>query len=207
VSGVHSDPRSPDIRGESRGGGRLRRLAPSALAPRRRLVVGMLLIALALISAALGRGLASSQHHAYDNGAEPLSSYRLTAGITYQLSASGGVAALQSSGLLDSGTEPKCFAALSVADGGTGQPVALPLESTRDDSRDLHMFATFVVSRSGNYAVTCEQVAKVFVDDADNSEPGHTAALVLLAAVAGVFGVGYALSGLAEITGAAREEN
>jgi hypothetical protein len=200
-----SQPRLSEIRlSEVRRGLSVRRLSP-----RRRLGAGLVLIAVALVAAALGRGMAGREHHAYDPNAVPLSSYQLSIGRTYQLSASGGVRALQSSGLLD-GVDPTCFAASVSAAGGAGQPVPLALSSTKDDPRDLHVFATFQISASGRYVITCNLLDKVFIDDADNSEPGYSTALVLLAALAGALGVGCALSGVADVGsfgGAAAPEN
>jgi hypothetical protein len=168
--------------------------------PRSRLVRGVLLLVLAVLAVGAGQLLAGHGHHAYDTNASPPPSYRLTLGKTYQLSTANGVAGLESQGLLDTSKQLSCTGSLlgGQSTAGTSQQHApLTILSTKDDPRDLHVFATFEVAQSGSYRISCSGIGQVFVDDADNSQDGYSSGLVVLACVAGVFGIGFTISGLA----------
>lgn len=171
--------------------------SPSVVVARRRLVIGVAVLLLALVLLALARLAAASQHHAYDgSGAEPLSSYRLTAGKVYQLSSTDGPGPLTANGVIGSGVTLTCTGSAGGQSAGqdTGEQ-GLSIVATMDDARDLHVFATFQVTRSGDYHVSCQGVPKVFVDDADNAGSGWPSGMVVLATVLAVVGVALAASG------------
>ena len=71
----------------------------------------------------------------------------------------------------------------------------LAIISTKDDDRDLHVFATFQAPDSGSFHISCTGFAGVFVDDADDSPTDVSAALLILATVLAVVGVVGVLSG------------
>jgi hypothetical protein len=151
---------------------------------RPRMAAGMALIMLALLVLAGARIKAGSQHHAYDKGATPMSRYDLTAGVVYQLATADGPAALLAANVIGENITPTCTG----VDADISEP--LSIISTRTDGRDLHVFATFQIARGGSFHVTCAAISEVFVDDADNAEPGWPAGLVLVVIVLGVLGVG-----------------
>jgi len=148
------------------------------------------LLLMALLCFAGSRLVAGGQRHAYNAGATPLPTYHLTAGTIYQLSSVGGVQALTQSGVLGSGLAPSCF---SSSNGGPDSPIAIT--STKDDARDLHVFATFSVESSGDFHIRCQGISEVFVDDADNVGFDLAALLMLLSTAFGVLGLAAAVSG------------
>jgi hypothetical protein len=168
---------------------------PPALPPRSgpderagsQLMAGAVLLVLALVLLAVSRVVATGQRHAYDPGASPAASYSVTAGKTYQLSATRSVAELKKDGLL---SDLACFTISA-----TGERAPLALSSVADDDRNLHLFATFVAPVTGSILLSCTGIPGVFVDDADDAAPDRSAALVLLAGVVGLLGVIAACSG------------
>ncbi|MCW2539149.1 MAG: hypothetical protein JWN95_874 [Frankiales bacterium] len=163
---------------------------PTVVAARRRLVVGAAVLLLAFVLLAVARLAAGSQHHAYDgSGASPPSTYRLTAGKVYQLSSTDGPATLAAKGVIGSGVTLNCT--------GTSSDGAQPLSivATMDDARDLHVFATFQLTRSGDYHVSCQGVPKVFVDDADDAGSAWPSGIVVVTTVLAAIGVALAASG------------
>jgi len=151
------------------------------------LLTGVVLLIVALLLFAASRVVATGQRHAYDPGASPPAGYRLTAGTTYQLSASRSVAELKQAGLL---SDLACFST-SV----TGEQSPLALSSIADDDRNLHQFATFIAPVTGRLQLSCTGIDAVFVDDADDAGPDRSALLVLLAAGVGLLGVVVGCSG------------
>jgi hypothetical protein len=145
---------------------------------------------IAILAFAASRLIANAQDHAYDPGAQPDTTYQLTQGETYQLSSRGGVAELKDAGVL--GTEASLDCTATGTD-GVGHP--LNVTDTRDDVRDLHVFAEFVAPASGQFQLACQGVAAVFVDDADSAQPDLAALLVLLSWVVGLIGTVSVLSG------------
>jgi hypothetical protein len=87
-----------------------------------------------------------------------------------------------------------------VISGADGAQTPLVIESTKDDSRDLHVFATFRAAQSGSFHFSCDGIGDVFIDDAEDSPPDFSATLTVLASVLAAVGVtgllsgGYALS-------------
>jgi len=158
---------------------------------------GIILLLLAVVVFGASRLIANGQRHAYDPGATPPKTYRLTAGKTYQLSSTEGIARLTGRGLLGAGVTPSCF---SSTPDGARQP--LTIVSTKDDVRVLQVFATFQVPRSGVLAVHCDGISAVFVDDADDSSTDYAALLTMSTTLLGLLGViavmsgGYALTGI-----------
>jgi hypothetical protein len=178
---------------------RIARMTESAVqrvAPGVRLAAGVVLVFIALVAFGASRLAASSQRHAFDPRATPVPTYEITAGKTYQLSSSGGVKALTQQGVLGAGTSLTCTAA--AADGATEQ---LTMDSTKDDVRDLHVFATFTATQSGSFHFACAAVPEVFVDDAEDSAADLSALLVLLATVIGLVGIAAVLSGAYDLPG------
>jgi hypothetical protein len=165
-------------------------------APATRLVAGVLLIFIALLAFAASRLVSEGQRHAYDRGATPAPTYRVTSGKVYQLSSAGGVEGLTKAGVLGTGVMPACTASSTE---GAAQP--LTLESTKDDVRDLHVFATFRAAATGSFHFACKGIGEVFVDDADDAAPDVSAILVALAAVIGLTGVAAAISGGYQFSG------
>jgi hypothetical protein len=155
-----------------------------------RLAVGVALVLMAIVVYAGSQLLAARQRHAYDPGAKPSSTYRLTAGKTYQLSAAGGVSTLTDEQVLGTGVSLACTQAAT-----SGAQDSLKIDSTKDDIRELHVFATFIASKSGSFHISCEGIPEVFLDDADNSAPDRAGALLLLATALGLIGTIAALSG------------
>jgi hypothetical protein len=167
--------------------------------PARSLVaLGVVLILLAIVVYAASQFLAGRQRHAYDAGASPLATYQLTAGRSYQLSTAGGVEELTKEHLLSSVTTPVCTQTAA-----NGLDTAIKIDSTNDDVRDLHVFATFTATQSGAFHISCQRIADVFVDDADNSATDVSAALVLAATIIGLVGAIAALSGGYQLSAAA----
>jgi len=158
--------------------------------PNSRLAAGIVLVLLAFLVFGVSRLVEHGQRHAYSKGATPPPTYRLSPGKTYQLSAPGGVKALTAAGVIGTGIEPTCLAA---NDQGVGTPVTIV--SVKDDERDLSVFATFQVAQGGDLHVSCEKVAEVFVDDADNAGRDVSAGLVVLSTLTGLAGVVLTLSG------------
>lgn len=146
-----------------------------------RVLAGAVLLILACLLFAASRVVAAGQRHAYDPGAVPEAGYAVTAGRTYQLSASRSVAELKKAGLL--GDLP-CFTTSA-----TGEQNPLALTSLADDDRNLHQFATFLAPVTGSIRVSCTGIADVFIDDADSAAPDRSALLVLLSAGVGLLGV------------------
>ncbi|MDQ1732717.1 MAG: hypothetical protein QOK10_2876 [Pseudonocardiales bacterium] len=155
-----------------------------------RLAAGAVLVLIALCCLGAARVLSSTQRHAYDPHATPAPTYRVTAGKLYQLSSSQGVSKLTSSGVLGNGIAVHC-----VISGASGAQTPLTIESTKDDSRDLHVFATFRAARSGSFHFRCDGIGDVFVDDADDSPPDFSAGLTVLASLLAAVGVTALLSG------------
>ncbi|MGX7679435.1 hypothetical protein ACSMXN_11130 [Jatrophihabitans sp. DSM 45814] len=166
------------------------RRSSQRLTPAARLAAGVMLAVIAALSLGGARLVSGSQRHAYDRGAVPAPTYHITAGRTYQLSSADGVAKLTKAGVLGSDITPVCMA--SAPDGAT-RPITI--SGTRDDPRDLHVFATFTADQTGSFHFACNGVSKVFVDDADDSPADLSAVLVVLASVFGVCGVALAMSG------------
>jgi hypothetical protein len=163
------------------------------VAPAAWVSIGVVLILLAIVVYAASQFLAGRQRHAYDPGASPLSAYHLTAGRSYQLSTAGGVSELTKERVLSSDITPVCTRAGTAS--SDGESTALKLDSTNDDARDLRVFATFTATVTGSFHISCQKIADVFVDDADNSEFDLGGALVLLATLIGLVGAIAALSG------------
>jgi hypothetical protein len=155
-----------------------------------RLAGGVVLVLVAVVVFAAARLLAAGQRHAYDPSATPPPTYQLSRDKVYQLSSDSGVKELTKAGVLVSGAAPTCFAS---TDGGVQNP--LSIISTKDDDRDLHLFATFQISTTGSFHISCTGINRVFVDDADDSPSDISAALIILATVLAVCGVLAALSG------------
>jgi hypothetical protein len=167
-----------------------------------RLGVGVSFVMIALLSFASSRLVEHTQRHAYVRGATPQPIYRLIGGEIYQLSAKAGVAGLTKQGVLGSGITPTCFWS---ADGGADNPITIL--STKDDERDLHVFATFQVPSSGEFHISCQGIAEVFVDDAEDAGHDFSAVLVVFATLFGVLGVGLALSGAYGVGEERREDS
>jgi len=163
---------------------------PSRISAATRLGVGVSFVLIALLSFASSRLVEHTQRLSYARGATPQPTYRLVGGKSYQLSAKGGVAGLTEQGVLGSGITPTCFRSA-----GGGADHAITIISTKDDVRDLHVFATFQVPSSGEFHISCQGIAEVFVDDAEDAGHDYSAVLVLLASLFGLVGVGLALSG------------
>jgi hypothetical protein len=153
----------------------------------------VVLILLAIVVYAASQFLAGRQRHAYDPGASPLSAYQLTAGRSYQLSTAGGVSELTKERVLSADVTPVCTQVSAASPDAPS--TALKLDSTNDDARDLRVFATFTATETGSFHITCQKIADVFVDDADNSAFDIGGALVLLATLIGLVGAIAALSG------------
>ncbi|MGI8666555.1 MAG: hypothetical protein ACR2N4_11070 [Jatrophihabitans sp.] len=152
-----------------------------------RLAIGVLLILIAVVLFAATRLVAGGQRHSYDPGATPPTSYRLTAGRTYQLSSPTGVASLQKDGVLTS------LACSWSTDGELLNP--LTIVTTLTDDRDLRTFATVIAPATGSLRIACNRIDKVFLDDADDSGPDTSALLLLITIAVGVLGVSAAVSG------------
>jgi hypothetical protein len=160
--------------------------------------LGVVLILIAIVVYAASQFIAGRQRHAYDPGASPPSSYHLTAGKKYQLSSAGGVSELKKERVLSSVTTPVCNQAAA-----TGKEVGLKLDSTNDDDRDLHVFAAFTATQTGDFHISCLRISDVFVDDADNSPSDFAGALLLLATLLGLIGAIAAVSGGYQLSGSA----
>jgi hypothetical protein len=170
----------------------------------RRLAAGVVLVLLAIVVFAGSRLAAHGQRHAYDPGSVPPASYHLTAGRVYQLSSHHSVAELTAAGLIGQSATPSCVVS-PVSSPETQQP--LTLLSTREEERVLHLFATFAVSSTGRFSVSCPAIAQlfgddVFVDDADDAPADLAAVLMVVATVLGFVGVCAAVSGGYRLTGA-----
>ena len=152
-----------------------------------RLTAGMALVLFALLVFAGGRVAAPGRDHAYDPGATPPSTYRLTAGRDYQLSTATELTILRRTVNL---AELACVSAT-----GSAEPVPVSVVGTADDDRAQHVFATVQVARSGPQHVTCNGVSEVFIDNADDASFDYTGLTVLLATVIGVLGVVVAVGG------------
>jgi hypothetical protein len=152
-----------------------------------RLGTGVLLILLAVLIYGVSRLLASGQTHSYDAGASPPSTVRLIAGKQYQLSSSVAVSTLRKRGQLDA---LSCYWS---SDGNLQNP--LQIQQTSSDDRDLHTFATVIAPSSGRLQIGCNGIARVFVDDAEDSGRDISAAVVLLSVLVGTIGVPLAVSG------------
>lgn len=158
--------------------------------PNARLAVGVVLVLLAITFLGLAKLVSGAQRHAYDPHATPPATYSVTAGRDYQLSSSKGVEALVKSGVIAAGAKPNC-----VATGEDGVQTPMPLESVRDDPRDLHVFADWHSTITDQVHISCSGVPAVFLDDADDSPPDYSAPLTVLAAVLGAAGVVMVASG------------
>jgi hypothetical protein len=163
---------------------------PTRLSAATRLGVGVSFVLIALLSFASSRFVEHTKRLSYARGATPQPTYRLVGGKIYQLSAKEGVAGLTRQGVLGSGITPTCFWS---ADGGADNPITIV--STKDDVRDLHVFATFQVPSSGEFHISCQGISEVFVDDAEDAGHDFGALLVMLASLFGLLGIGLALSG------------
>lgn len=152
-----------------------------------RLGVGVVLILLAVLIYGVSRFLASGQTHSYDAGASPPTTVRLIAGKQYQLSSPIEVGTLRSRGQLDS------LACYWSTDGSLQNP--LQVQETMSDDRDLHTFATVIGPSTGRLQISCADIPKVFVDDAEDSGRDVSAAVVLLSVLVGTAGVPLAVSG------------
>ncbi|UQX89917.1 hypothetical protein M6D93_07900 [Jatrophihabitans telluris] len=162
----------------------------SKAAASRRLVAGIVALLVALVLLAGARLMSNAQLHAYDRGATPQGTYRLTAGKTYQLSAAQSVGTLTAEGVLGTGLDLNC-----VARAASGAQNQLPIESTKDDARNLHLFATFRAADSGRFHIACNGLDQVFVDDADDAARDYSGLLTVLASVLGAIGVALVFSG------------
>lgn len=152
-----------------------------------RLSAGMALVLFALLLFAGGRIAAPGRNHAYDPGATPPTTYRLTAGKEYQLSTATDLSILRRTVNL---AELAC-----VSTTGSAEPVPVSVLNTADDDRAQHVFATVRVPTSGPQRVTCTGVSEVFVDNADDASFDYAGLTVLLATLVGVLGVIVALGG------------
>jgi hypothetical protein len=175
--------------------GRAARAARAGPTAAVRLVIGLVLVLFALVLFAASRVITAGQRHAYDPGATPPAIYTLTAGKVYQLSTPGGVPKLTKSGLSLGDNSLSCTAS---AEDGRENP--LSIQSTKNDDRDLTVFATFQAASTGPVHISCVAISKVFVDDADSASRDTAGLLVVLCTGLGVLGViavasgGYALS-------------
>jgi hypothetical protein len=158
--------------------------------PGARLGIGISLVLIALVCFGTSRLVEHSERHAYVKGATPPPTYRLKALETYQLSTAGGVKGLLKAGVIGPGITPVCF---SSTDGGVQLPITVV--STKDDERSLHVFATFQMAGSGNFHISCQGIAEVFVDDAEDAGRDYSALFVVLSCLIGLVGGALALSG------------
>lgn len=150
-----------------------------------RLGAGVALMLLTVVIFGAARLVAGD--HAYDPGATPPATVRLTQGKTYQLSTPVGVAALQKQGVLTS------LACTWSADGQQQTPLAIV--TTMTDPRNLRQFASVTGPVTGRVGIRCAGIDRVFVDDADGRGTDYSSILILLSIATGVAGVGLAVSG------------
>ena len=162
----------------------------------RRLVTGVLLLLAAVLLVLAGRLLVPGRRHAYDPGASPPASYRLTAGRTYQLSAGEPLASLRKS------VELKSLACEATI--GSAPPLPVTIVRTGDDDRDGRIFAAIRVPVSGRAHIRCDGIGKVFVDDADDVAFDYNGLAVLLATLLAVLGTGLVFGAGHEMDAAAR---
>lgn len=153
------------------------------------LALGVVILLIAMVFFAGSRLVASSQRHAYDPHAIPPPTYHLTAGKSYQLSSGETVKSLLARGSLDSNAL-SCTAASP-----DGSQDSLTIENTITDQRSLHLFANVQASRTGDVHVTCESIAQVFVDNADDAATDWSGMLVVLSTLLAVAGVALVMSG------------
>lgn len=158
-----------------------------------RLGLGMVLILLAALLLAGSRVVAGHQSHAYDPDASPpAGGFHVTAGRDYQLSASTPVRELIATNVL--ATLSCSFSADGIVDN------IVPLTSTLTDDRNRHQFALFTAPITGTITVQCHDIPRVFIDDADNTDPDYAAVLMLLSVVAGLAGGVLAVAGGYDLT-------
>ena len=148
------------------------------------LASGVVLLLCALTCFGLAKLVASTQRHSYDPHATPPATYSVTAGKTYQLATSGGVAPLVHAGVIGGQTQLSC---LSTSEDGV--QTGLQLDSVKDDARDLHVFATWRALTTDRVHISCSGVPAVFLDNADDSPPDYSALMIVLATVLGTTGI------------------
>ena len=165
-------------------------IGPTANRPNGRLTVGVVLVLLAITFMGTAKLVSGAQRHAYDPHATPPATYAVTAGQDYQLSSSKGVEALDKSGAIATGAQPRC---VTTSEDGVQTP--MQLDSVRDDPRDLHVFASWHSTITDQVHISCNGVPAVFLDDADDSPPDYSAPLIVLATLLGAIGVVMIASG------------
>jgi hypothetical protein len=168
----------------------------------RRVGAGVIVLLLALVCFGSSRLVAGGQRHAYNPHATPPPTYRLIGGKVYQLSAAGGLSTLTKTGVLGPGISPSCFWS---TDGGTENVVQIV--STKDDERDLHVFATFQVPSTGDFHISCQGIKEVFVDDAEDAGRDLSALLLVISTILGLVGFAAAMSGGYELVSSPNEES
>jgi hypothetical protein len=168
----------------------------------RRLGAGVIVVLLALVCFGSSRVVAGGQRHAYNPRATPPPTYHLIGGKIYQLSAAAGLSTLTKTGVLGPGITPSCFWS---TDGGTVNEVQIV--STKDDERNVHVFATFQVPSTGDFHISCQGIKEVFVDDAEDAGRDLSALLLVIATILGLVGFAAAMSGGYELVSSPTEES
>jgi hypothetical protein len=166
----------------------------------RRLGAGVMVVLLALVCFGSSRLVAGGQRHAYNPRATPPPTYHLIGGKVYQLSAAAGLSTLTKTGVLGPGITPSC---LWSTGGGTENEVQIV--STKDDERDLHVFATFQVPSTGDFHISCQGIKEVFVDNAEDAGRDLSALLLVISTILGLVGFAAAMSGGYELASSPTE--
>ena len=137
-----------------------------------------------------------TERHSYDRGAVPPVFVELTGGHSYAISIPGGVSAEG-----EHGVTPDL---LSCAVSGTGiGSRQLKLQPEQDGSKATDQIASFVSPVTGTVEVGCQQLPKVFVDDADDAGFDSAGLLLWFGVLALVVGVPLGLSVLRDSVPAA----
>lgn len=156
---------------------------------RRTVVMGLVLLALALMSWVGHTVAEGGGRHSWDTGALPAPTQLVTVGRTYTLSDDAGIDALATA---QDTSDPQLTCSYAGANGESG---GLDVQTTSTDSRVLHQLGTFQAPLSDDIAVTCEGTGPVFIDDADNRTFDTAGLLVLVTIGLGLAGVLTVLSG------------
>ncbi|HEX2904043.1 MAG TPA: hypothetical protein VHO01_11365 [Jatrophihabitans sp.] len=158
-----------------------------------RLAAGVVLGLLGVLVFAGSRYAAAQQNHAYDPGAVPPASFRVTAGKTYQLSSTTPTRQLIAQAALST------LACTWTGDGRLENQ--LPVTSVLNDERNRFEFALFEAPISGSIQIRCAGMPAVFVDDADDSSPDWAGLLLIVATLFGLAGGVLAVQGGYQLTG------
>lgn len=155
---------------------------------RKRGILAVLLIALAIVFFVLYAFANRTETHSFNAGHSPPHTVRVTQGKQYEISTPDGVP-----GLVKRGLDPSAVTCTYQTPGGTSAP--LSVSSLGSSTRATHAVATFTAPMTGEIQVQCQPLIRgTFVDDADDGAADPAGLFMLLGTISLGLGVPLGLS-------------